>query len=331
MPDPDKTPKLTCGSIALAGLLAVIAVVALQRQTQPPTWASTGAAAIAVVSAFLITRGVQNIFWALVAAAFVTLHPAWSREAEKNPEELLAGAVVLAGLAGVRIGWHVAFHPRFAWRAWLPLLLFLPLCAGLAWKADKHLGVLAAVLFATGMVTATLLAAALQERKPEVMPSRLNVLTALVGAVLIPTGGLLVYRFLDRSLNIENGGWSWLRDSLPESVGLNRASLDGWTWPDIAVVLTVVAVSLGFALYRGWRQWSAAQPPTAWFLPYFVLVMLVGFFVRPESPSEAMPVLLTAMVVLLFVFFIAEMLQLSFRRMVLLPPDERLEAEQVAK
>src|SRR5215472_14941680 len=101
MPDPDKTPKLTCGSIALAGLLAVIAVVALQRQTQPPTWASTGAAAVAVVAAFVIARGVQNVFWALLAATLLTLHPAWSREAENHPEELLAGAVVLAGLAGV--------------------------------------------------------------------------------------------------------------------------------------------------------------------------------------------------------------------------------------
>jgi hypothetical protein len=331
MPDPDKTPKLTCGSIALAGLLAVIAVVALQRQNQPPTWASTGAAAVAVVAAFVIARGVQNVFWALLAATLLTLHPAWSREAENHPEELLAGAVVLAGLAGVRIGWHLAFYPRFAWRAWLPLLAFLPMCIGLAWKADKHLGVLAAVLCASGLIAATLLAAGLQERQPEVMPSRLNVLTGLLGAVLGPVGGLVVYRFLDRSLAKEMGTWDWLRDSLPESVGMNPASLDGWSWPDVVVVLTVVAVSLGFALYRGWKQWSTAQAPAAWFLPCCAAVMLAGFFIRPQASSEALPVLLTGLVVLLFVFFIAEMLQLSFRRMVLLPPDERLEVQEVAK
>lgn len=333
MAELEKSPRLTCGSMALAGLLAVVAVIALQRQTQPPTWASTGAAAIAVVAAFLITRGVQNFFWALLAATLLMLHPTWNREADNNPDELLAGAVVLAGLAGVRIGWHLAWYPRFVWRAWVPLLLFLPICAGLAWKADKQLGLLAVVLFANGMIVGTLLGARLQEREAEIIPSRLNVLTAAFSVVLVPAAGLIVYRFLDRSLYTESGSWRFVRDAFPESmaVGFNVNSLAGWSWPTPWLVLPLLVCSLGLAIHRGCKQWAVGQGPTAWFLPSFAAVMVVRLLLYSEDPGEAVPVLMTALVVLCFVFFVAEMLQRGFRRMVLLPPDERLEVHEMAK
>ncbi len=146
-----ESPRLTCGSMVLAGVLALTVVIALQRQTESVTWTATAAAAIAVVSIFLVARGVHHFGWGVVAAALLTFHPAWKAQGNAPAEEVLGGALVLAVVAGAGIGWRLVFHPRFAWRSWPVLAGAMALGIGLAWAANPHLGFLAAAVTALAL------------------------------------------------------------------------------------------------------------------------------------------------------------------------------------
>jgi hypothetical protein len=328
MAEPQQSPKLTCGAIALVGTLALLVVVALQRQTQPPSWASTGAAAIAVASVFLIGRGVQNFGWGLVAAALLTLHPSWKEHSESNAESVLAGAVVLAVLAGVRVGWSLTFHPSFAWRAWPLLSGVLAACTGLAWKADARLGVLALALTAAGMGTAAFLALQLRRRTLTDLPARLNVLTAGAQVVLLPAASFIVLLFLDHNLTSDRSWWELLREALPDRLSyatraLARLESNAWSWPADWLVVPLCAVGVVLCSLQGWKEWSKAQPPWSWYLTLVSLLVPALLFGRSGERGEAVSVILTALVVLLVVFVIANTLRRFWLRLVLLPPDVR--------
>jgi hypothetical protein len=325
-----ESPRLTCGSIVLAGVLALTVVVALQRQTQSVTWTATAAAAIAVVSIFLVARGVHHFGWGVVAAALLTFHPAWKAQSDAPAEEVLGGAMVLAVVAGAGIGWRLAVHPRFAWRSWPVLAGAMALAIGLAWKADPHLGFLAAAVTALSLGEAALLASQLRQRNPLIVPSRLNFVTGAALAVLTPLAGLVVYRFVNRTLFGMEHWWELLKEANPSSLRVSLAAFDSanlrnWCWPHPVLVLPFALFALLMNARRGWRQWSKGEAPTAWFLSFFVLVMLGGLLLLPTQ-GAAMQVILTAVVALLATSMTADVLRHVVERLMLRPPDER-EAE----
>ncbi|OAI49766.1 hypothetical protein AYO44_06095 [Planctomycetaceae bacterium SCGC AG-212-F19] len=327
MAEIDRSPKLTCGSIALAGVLALVVVVALQRQAQPPTWASTGAAAIAVVAVFLVARGVHHFGWGVVAAALLTFHPTWQAQSKALPEAVLAGADVLAVVAAACIGWRLAFHPRFGWRLWPVVGGAAAICIGLAWAADPHLGMLAVAVAMTSFWAGTFLGSKLRQRKPETLPAQLNLLTAGTLVLATPIAALVVYRFLDRSLYNVNNMSDLVANTMPPGLSVSFAAFDAnhlasWCWPHPVLVLPFAVFALFMNVRRGWRQWSRAEAPTAWFLTILTLVILTGLLVLP-SQGPAMQVILTALVVLLTTSMIADVLWHLVERLVLRPPDER--------
>jgi hypothetical protein len=323
----DRSPKLTCGSIALVGMLALVVVVALQRQPDPPTWSSTGAAAVAVVAVFLTARGVHHFGWGVVAAALLTFHPTWKAQSDALPEQVLSGADVLAVVAAAGIGWRLAFHPRFAWRSWPLVAGAMAAGIGVAWKADQQLGVLAMAVAVFCLGASAFLGSRLRKRKPAVPPSRLNLAAACALVFLTPVGALVVYRFLDRSLYNVDGWAGLIADAFPTSLGFSLAAFDstnlaGWCWPHPTLVLPYALFALFMNARRGWRQWARAEAPTAWFLSFLSLVMLVGLLVLPTQ-GAAMQVILTALVVLLTTSMIADVLRHVVERLVLRPPQER--------
>jgi hypothetical protein len=327
MSESENSPRLTCGSIVLAALLAILVVVALYRQPEPPTWAATAAAAIAVVAVFIIERGVQNFLGGLAAAALLTGHPSWTAYPDRGGEILLAGSVILAAIAATRIGWHIAFHPRFAWRCWPLVFGAQSLFTGLAWTADPHLGIVSALLCCSGMATGALIGWRHRLRQPKLLPSRLNLLIAASLAVLVPPGGLLVYRFIDRSLRTVADWWDLIRGAFPETlVSANLAFqppiADVWTWPHMGVVLPLLAVAFLLTVRRGWLEWTQRTIPVAWFLTQLTLVIASGLWLLPQETAPATALILTALTVLLLVFLVAYLLRATFDRLVLRPPDE---------
>lgn len=323
-----KLPRLGCGTMALVGVLALLVVVALQRQPEPPSWASTGAAAIAVVAVFLIERAVQNIFWGLVAAVLLTFHPCWREHTDSHAVEVLAGAMVLAVMAATSVGWQLAFQPRFGLRAWPLLLGALSLGIGLAWKGEPFLGLLAAGISASGLLLASFLASRMRENDPATAPSALNLAAAALLGILAPAGGLVVYRFFDRTLSTAQGWWPLVRDSFPTSLqpstnAFSSQSLDSWCWPHPWVTLPLVSWAI-FALVRaGWQRWRKHEAPTGWLVGAVAGVLFVGLFLAPASAGQGLPLMLTSMTVLLLTALLAELLHGALDRLVLHPPEAR--------
>lgn len=325
-----ESPRLTCGSVVLAGVLALTVVIALQRQTESVTWTATAAAAIAVVSIFLVARGVHHFGWGVVAAALLTFHPAWKAQGNAPAEEVLGGAMVLAVVACTGIGWRLALHPRFAWRSWPILAGALAIGIGLAWKADPQLGFLAATVPVLGLLTATFLAFKFREENLALVPSRLNLLASITLLVLVPLGGLAVYRFVDHTLFGMKHWWELLADTKAVPPCLTMAAFDSanlasWCWPHPVLVLPFALFALFMNLRRGWRQRRKDEAPTAWVLSFSVLVLLAGLLVLP-TPGAAMQVILIGLVALLATSMMADVLRHVVERLVLRPPDER-EAE----
>jgi hypothetical protein len=326
MSETTKLPKLGCGTVALVGVLALLVVVALQRHPEPPSWASTGAAAIAVVAVFLVARAVQNIFWGLMAAVLLTFHPCWQEHTDSHAIEVLSGAMVLAVMAGACVGWQLAFQPRFGVRAWPLLLAALSLGIGLAWKGDAYLGLLAAGISSAGLLLASFLASRMREHNPESAPSALNLVAAALLGVLAPAGGLVVYRFFDRSLNSAQGWWPLVRDSFPASLqpstaAFSSSALESWCWPHPWLTLPLLGWAV-FALGRsGWQHWRKRETPTGWFVGTIAGVLFVGLFLAPASTGQGLPLILTSVTVLLLTALVADLLNGAFDRLVLHPPE----------
>jgi hypothetical protein len=336
MAQASKSPKLTCGAIALIGALALTVVVALQRQAQPLSWASTGAAAIAVAGLFVVARGLWHFLWGLTAAAALTLHPYWQQLPDDTEDQVFIGAVLLALVACISVAWHLAFHPRFAWKVWPLVLVVLGVCTGVAWKANPHLGLLAMVLSAAGLLAAAFLAARLRRHDPPLLPSRLNLATAGLLIFAGPALGLVVYRFLDRPFSSTENLWQLVRDSFPDGLSISTAAIAGpypetWCWPHLWAVVPLGALSLALTGARGWKQWRQRELPAAWFLVFLTLVVLAALFVMPADTGLALPLLLTALVVLLGVSLVGELLRRTWDRLVLLPPDARASEPEIKK
>jgi hypothetical protein len=336
MADAEKSPKLSCGAVVLTGILAVGVIAALQWREQKPTWEATAAAAIAAVAVFLTMRCVQGFFWGLAAALCLTFHPCWKDPTESIHEwETPAGALVLAAAAGGAIAWRLTFHPRFAWRAWPLLLGMLTVGTSLAWKADQHLGLLALTLVVTALGTAAVFAGRQRLRGTEAAPSRLNVAAAVVGGIALAPASLLAYRFFDRSLSFADGWWPLVRDSFPDDLtwstrAFEMTQLERWCRPLPWVVLPLLGLATILTLRRGWKQWTGATVPMAWFLTLCAVVMSAALLFMPQPAGPGLSIVLTALAVLLAVFAVADLLQCTFDRLVLRPPEERDAAKAVA-
>lgn len=326
MSETTKLPRLGCGTAALVGVLALLVVVALQRHPEPPSWASTGAAAIAVVAVFLVARAVQNVFWGLMAALLLTFHPCWQEHTDSHAIEVLSGAMVLAVMAGACVGWQLAFQPRFGVRAWPLLLAALSLGIGLAWKGDPYLGMLAAGISCVGLLLASFLASRMREKNSESAPSALNLATGAVLGVLAPAGGLIVYRFFDRTLNTAQGWWPMVRDSFPTSLqpstaAFSSTALESWCWPHPWMTLPLLGWAVLTLSRSGWQHWRKREAPTGWFVGAMASVLFVGLFLAPASTGQGLPLILTSVTVLLLTALVAELLHSAFDRLVLHPPE----------
>jgi len=342
MTDVERTPRLTCGTLVLTGTLALLVVFALHYHGEPPPWSATGAAAIGVVAVFILMRSIHNFFWALIAAAALTFHPSWTAYASAPAEEILAGAVVLAGLASAGLGWRLTFHPHFAWRSWPLVLGGCAVCGGLAWKAERSLGLLAVVLAAVTFWSGAFLAARFRQKNSPLIPARFNVYLGGAMVLLVPVAMLVVYRFLDRAL-FSTGDWlEAAKSALPEAVTVSgdavEATMAVWAWPVAEIVVPLLLLALAMSAWRGYRQWTRSQTPGG-LLPVVLAVgMLPIVLVQPGQSGAGLALLLVGLTVMLQVSLVADLLGYTFERLVLLPPDERatpntppLEAELEAR
>lgn len=342
MADVERTPKLTCGTLVLTATLALLVVFALHYHGQPPPWGATGAAAVAAVAVFVLVRSYHNFFWGLLAAAALTFHPSWSAYGEAPAEEILAGAVVLAGLASAALGWRLTFHPHVGWRSWPLVLGGCAICAGLAWKAERSLGLLMVLLSAVTFWSGAFLAARFRQRATTNVPARSNIYLGGAMVLLVPAAALVVFRFLDRAL-FNTGDWlEAARSALPESVSVSghavEATMAVWAWPVAEITVPLLLLALAMSGRRGYRQWTRNQTPGGWLPLVLALGMLGIVLVQPGQTGAGLALLLVSFTVMLAVSLVADSIGYVFERLVLLPPDERapvapppLEAELEAR
>jgi hypothetical protein len=158
----------------------------------------------------------------------------------------------------------------------------------------------------------------------------LNVLAGAAMVVVTPLAGLVVYRFVNRTLYGTERWSQLLTDANPgllrfSPAAFDPANLQGWCWPHPLLVLPFALFALFMNARRGYRQWRKAETPTAWFLTFSVLVLLGGLLLLPTQ-GAAMQVILTGLVALLATSMTADVLHHVVERLVLRPPHER-EAE----
>jgi len=340
MAETEKSPKLTCGSLLLLGVLAALVLVAVRQQVtgrEQDSWPLTAAVVLAVLSVFQIERGVRNFFWGLIAAAFLTFHPSWRQPANLAGAAVFAESLVLATLASVSVAWYLTFHPRFAWRFWPVIAAVLAGCIGLAWPGelgpkDPRPGLLAMILTVSGLLIAVLLARQLRRRSPAESPSRLNVWTAGLLVVLAPAGGLLVNRFLDSRADTSGNLLIPLREAVRQlpagsTSAFTRSQLDAWCWPHPWLVLPLLGFALWRTVRRGWKQWTKSEPPYAWLLTWASLVFVGAMFFRTVEDTSPLLVMI-ALAVLLLVFLVGDLLRGTLEGLTLPPPEEREPARE---
>jgi hypothetical protein len=189
-----------------------------------------------------------------------------------------------------------------------------------------HLGVLGLAVAVASVWGAAFLGSKLRKCQPATLPARLNLLTAGMLVLVTPLASLVVYRFLDRSLYHVEGVTDLVNTAPPvlsfSLAAFESANLAGWCWPHPILVLPFALFALFMNARRGWRQWSSAEAPTAWYLTLLTVVMVTGLLLLPTQ-GAAMQVILTALVVLLTTSMIADVLRHVVERLVLRPPDER--------
>jgi hypothetical protein len=329
MVEPAVSPRLSCLSLLLSGALAaaVIWQVRLRAETPLP-WAATGAAVLTAVAVFWIERRLQGFVWGVVAALLMAWHPDLRRAGAGETSDFLAQAAVVAALAGSAIGWRLAFLPCFGWRVWPAVIIGLGTCIGVAWAGTARAGVAAAAVTAGAVLPAAVLAQLLRRKSSAQTPSFLNVLTAVAAGPLAVALGLSIYRFLDATGRAEDSIWAPLIGASSGNLKPGSLSWDQarqWFWRAWWLALPVLACSLWCAAAAGWRQWQTPEPPRAWLLLLLTATLVTVTAIWPPT-AETTPLPLTALLVLLAVFLIADRLGALLRRLMLPPPAER-EAE----
>ena len=105
--------------------------------------------------------------------------------------------------------------------------------------------------------------------------------------------------------------------------GFSRAELERWAWPEVWMVLALMAWGLWCSFRRGWKQWARCKAPLPWVLMLFALVVVAGLCMQPGSTDEIALLSLASLAVLLSVFGIADVARSCMERLVLAPPQER--------
>ncbi|MBY0522751.1 MAG: hypothetical protein K2R98_05110 [Gemmataceae bacterium] len=310
-------------------MLAILVVVLVRSRmfgTEPLPWAATAAAAVMAISIFATERRIQGFFWGVVAAGAMALHPSLRHANGNDWSAFLSEAAVGATLGLIAIGWQLAFLPRLAWRVWPFVLVGLGVLIGLAWAGEVRAGVFAAALAATALLTVSLLVRGIRAGKPETVPGLLNMFAAATVALLAPALGVFILRLIDASASAEEQFWAPLLSARQTALEVPAASpswaqLNRWFWPTIWITGPMMGWALWRSSRRGWSQWKGSEPPTFWLLPFFVALVVPAVFIWPLRPPEAIPLTLSALIVLLAVCAIADGLRSLLRRLMLPPPS----------
>jgi hypothetical protein len=323
MDEPHPNPRFSCLSLALLLVVAGAVVFAFVFGFLGPragSWTTIGAAALAAVAVFIIERRLKNLFWAVLAALVLSIHPQ-VRQPAKDQIELLAQSGILAGLAAVAVAWHLAFHRRFAWRLWPLVGGAMMTSVGLTWVADTSLGLLAALLIGLSLLPAAVFARYRRLRIDPSLPSRLNVLTTLGLAILGPIGAIYLCRLLDLTSSElrlgETVRAAWLAFLDQPVNGLSLAGFNRWCWPSAWLAVPILLWAWWRALKRGWREWRVGHPPAAWLLS--ILAVLAAGFLVPRP--DVAPLVLVGISVLLLVFWVADVWKGTMEQLILLPPE----------
>lgn len=335
MTEPVESPRVSCLSVMLSGIVAGSVIVLARGRPwdrEPLPWPATAVAVVAAIVVFRVERRLQGFFWGLIAAGLMALHPALRPPPSGDWSGILAETAVLSVLALTSIGWQLAFLSRFAWRIWPLVSLGLAIAIALAWAGEARAGVFAAVLAGGGLLAATLLVRGLRARRPAQVPALLNMGTAALVSVLSPTVGLFLYRLLDASVSADDRFWSPLlaaKETVEGNRSLSLEQLNRWCWPTVWVVAPLAAWALWRTVWVGWQKWQQAEAPDSWLLTYYALLLVPSLFFWPLREANAVPLTLSALVVLLVVFLDADLLKRCLRRLVLPPPEELRPSDKV--
>jgi hypothetical protein len=239
-------------------------------------------------------------------------------------------------VAGVVAGWELAAARQFVWRSWLAAGLAVVVGGALAWAAVPQSGLVTALVTAVGLPVGAFLARRQRER-----PSWANTAAAVLLGLAGPALGLLLasasVRVLGwpdvRGLGADPGPGDFLAAAVgPDANGLEffrsaAERLQRWAWPAAWLVLPLLALGLGCAVYRGLKRFASRRPPLPWVLVLYAAAELAGLGLRPPELREAVVLPLAALTLLLAVFGLAEVLHALGRPLVLPPPEERVARE----
>jgi hypothetical protein len=321
MTQPDANVRVSCLSLAILVLVAGLMAAALALGFLGPragSWTTIAAVTLAGVAVFMIERGLHNLFWGVVAAAALAAHPL-VRQTGREPEDLLAQAAALAGLAAVAVGWRLAFQRVFAWRLWPLTAAALAASVGLTWSADPALGLVVGFLGGLSLLPAPVLA---RRRRLRVdlpsPPSRLNVMTALGVSLLAPVAGVYLSQWL--ALAGEPRPWHSLGEAW--QAYLDRPvkgwdQLNDWCWPTAWLIMPLLAWAWWRSCKRGWRAWRTGQTPAAWLLTVLMPAAAIALVPR----AELAPLTLMGISVVMLVFWLADVWKGTLEQLILLPPE----------
>lgn len=334
---PTTRPRISCLSVVVSVLLA-IGIVLLARSgsfnQEPLPWPATAGAVIVAVAVFWIERRLLGFFWGVAAALLMTVHPCLRQPDSDGWSRFFAEAGIAAVMAGTAAGWNATFLPRTAWRVWPFLILGIGLSIGLGWAGERRAGIFAAVVAAAGLGTASVLSWVFRGRKLPQGPTFLNTNLALLSAGAAPALGLLVFRLIDSSTITEGSFWAPVLQAQelttePLAKGLTVGQLNRWFWPWVWLTGPVLIWGLWRALRNGWRHWRRDEPPLCWMLPLYALLTLPTLFFWPMREPDRTPLVVSAVVVLVTVYLVADVLRTTVKKLVL-PPGYERELEQVS-
>ncbi len=341
MSEPGTRRLLPWGTVVTVAALAAVVLAAYQDSIGADLQALWPVLA-AAVAAFLVLRWQQNYLWGLAAGVLVALHPLvrdWVAhfDVDRHKDALIAAGLALIVLAGVVAAWRVLFAPYLAWRSWSVGALVFGAATGLLWPLQPRTGLVASAVVCGGLLGGALLAT--RRRRVSAPPSWWNVAAAALVGLGAPVGGLLLGPIV-----LQQAGWRppaapnaevtagdlWREAVSPHSEdyhvhGFRAADLDRWCWPGKWLTLALMAWGFLRTILRGWKLWARRRPPLAWLLTIYTVVVLAGVSFYPGTGRDTDFLSLAYLSVLLAVFGIADVARGFMERLVLAPPEDRLE------
>ena len=322
MADQAAKPSFSCFTVSLNLAVGAAVAAALIGGLWGPRvrpWSVVGSGAIAAVGVFLVARQLLSLFWGLAAVLLLALHPSIRGPVDQPGLGTLAEGGVVAVLAVAGIVCQLAFQPVVYWKLWPPVALLLAGGIGLTWAGQAQAGLLAAFLAIGTILPAGWLAGRYRQRNPAAAPNRLNIYLACILAVGAPAIAIYSLRYVNLTDDLR--AWDLFRQTLQsffeeQADGFTFDRLRTWCWPTLWAVLPILAWGWWRTIRRGWKQWSNAQVPAAWFLGLTTLLLAISAAPRPAGNR----LLLTSATVLLAVFLLADLAKGSAERLMLPPP-----------